>query len=285
MNVERAQHAGACYGVQRALDMTSAALEEYGELCSLGSLIHNPQVVSDFEHRGVKVADDLDDITTETVIIRSHGVAPTTRAALYERGVSVVDATCPYVARAQTAAEELALKCRHVLVVGDVGHPEVESLVACAQEVDADKNGKVDVVGTPDDIPSVLGEPVGIVVQTTQTQENLDAIVEALKVRGIEPLIRNTICSATTRRQKAAVDLATRVDAMVVVGGRNSSNTTRLAQICSRVCDAVYHVETPDELREYAEYLTTCKTVGVTAGASTPEDQIQQVTDYLLSCY
>lgn len=275
MRVIRAQHAGACYGVQRALDMALEATETAGEATTLGPLIHNPLVVADLEQRGATVAGSLDDITTHTVIIRSHGVTPSVRAELEERGFSVVDATCPHVARAQAAAAELAKDGCRVLVIGEDDHPEVSGLSACVIEA----GGKVDVVSAPEDIPAGLYDPIGVVVQTTQRRENLDAIVNALRERGLSPQVKNTICSATSQRQRTAAELASQVDAMVVIGGRNSSNTTRLAEICSAQCPRTYHIERADEL-DAADF-SVDDVVGVTAGASTPEDQIASVVAYL----
>lgn len=271
MQVRLARFAGACYGVQRALDMVDDLLAHDATVTTLGPLIHNPQVVSKLERHGVRVAEGPADIVEGTAVIRSHGVTPQIRAALDEMDFEVADATCPHVARAQKAAAELAEEGCRVLVVGEAGHPEVEGLVAYAKESGA----AADVVLAPEDIPEALYDPVGVVVQTTQTRENLDAIVDALKARGLHPLVKDTICSATRKRQKTASDLAANVDAMVVIGGRNSSNTTRLSEICAEACPRTYHVEAPDEVSELD--LSGCEVIGVTAGASTPEDQIAQV--------
>ena len=275
MEVVLARHAGACYGVQRALDLAVSVIEEGREARTLGPLIHNPLVVSDLEGRGARVADSVDDIDGGTVIIRSHGVTPGVRNALIARGLEVVDATCPHVARAQAAAAQLAESGCRVLVVGEEGHPEVEGLTECAKEA----GGKVDVVSCADDIPEGLYDPVGVVVQTTQMRENLEAIVDALRARGLDPIVRNTICSATRQRQKTAAQVAEVVDAMVVIGGRNSSNTTRLAEICAERCARTHHIESVGELR--ADMFADCARVGVTAGASTPEDQIQSIVAFL----
>ncbi len=271
MMVIRAAHAGACYGVKRALSMALAATEDAGAVTTLGPLIHNPLVVADLERRGARVADSIEEVSTHTVIIRSHGVIPSARAALDERGLAVVDATCPHVARAQRAAAELARAGCRVLVVGEKDHPEVAGLAACVRE----EGGKVDVVSDPGDVPFGLYDPIGVVVQTTQRRENLDRIVEALHDRGLQPQVKNTICSATAQRQRTAAEVAEQVDAMVVIGGRNSSNTTRLAEICTARCSRTFHVETLDELDPTAFF--ACDRVGVTAGASTPEDQIAAV--------
>ena len=159
--------------------------------------------------------------------------------------------------------------------MGEAGHPEVESLVAYAQEAGA----KVDVVASMAALPEGLYDPVGVVVQTTQMRENLEAVVAALEAQGLRPAVKNTICSATRQRQKTASQLAAQVDAMVVIGGRNSSNTTRLAEICAERCPRTFHVESADELDP--ALLAGCSVVGVTAGASTPEDQIAAVATFL----
>lgn len=275
MNVVRAKHAGACYGVQRALDMAYAAILDGEDTHTLGPLIHNPKVVSELEARGVRVARRVEDVDAGAVVVRSHGVTPEVRRALDARGLAVIDATCPHVALAQKAAADLALRCGQVVVVGEAGHPEVEGLVACAREA----GGQVLVATAPEHLPDGLVAPVGVVVQTTQTREVLDAVVGALEARGIEPEVKNTICFATRQRQEAAAELAAWVDAIVVVGGRNSSNTTRLADICAASCARTHHVEAPDELDP--AWFEGCATVGVTAGASTPEEHIQAVVETL----
>lgn len=275
MKVIRAKHAGACYGVQRALDMAYAAILDGERTYTLGPLIHNPQVVSSLEAQGVRMAQSVEDIPAGAVIIRSHGVAPAVRRMVDDRGLEAIDATCPHVARAQKAAADLAAQCGRVIVVGEEGHPEVEGLVACAREA----KGQVWVVASRADLPDDLTSPVGIVVQTTQTREALDDVVEALEGRGIAAEVKNTICFATRQRQEAAAALAAEVDAIVVIGGRNSSNTTRLADICAATCERTYHVESAGELD--AAWFSGCETVGVTAGASTPEEHIQEVVDVL----
>lgn len=275
MEVVLAEYAGACYGVQRALDMAADVLASCDEVHTLGPLIHNPQVVAELEARGARVAARPADVDAGTVVIRSHGVTPQVRAELERRGLDIVDATCPHVARAQKAAAELAQEGCRVLVLGEADHPEVEGLCACAAEA----GGKVDVVGSPADIPEDLYAPVGVVAQTTQMRESFDALVAALRERGLDPLAKRTICFATRQRQDAAASLAARADAMVVIGGRNSSNTTRLAEICALACDRTFHVESAEELAP--ESFAGCAVVGVTAGASTPENQIQAVVDRL----
>ena len=295
MEVIRAKRAGACYGVQRALDMADEVIADGSRAYTLGPLIHNPQVVADLAARGAEAVGSVEDICWEgaaagdasaegsasaagdvpAVVIRSHGVTPQVLAAVEDRGFTVVDATCPHVSRAQHAAAELAGEGCRVIVVGEAGHPEVEGLTAWAEEA----GGKVDVVAAPEEIPEGLYDPVGVVAQTTQRRENLEAVVAALRAAGLEPIVKNTICSATRQRQEAAADLASAVDAMVVIGGRNSSNTTRLADICAAACPRTFHIESADELDPAA--FAGCRRVGVTAGASTPENQIAAVEKFL----
>ena len=274
MEVIRAKRAGACYGVQRALDMADEVIADGGRAYTLGPLIHNPQVVADLAARGAEAVDSVEEIRWEgaaaagapadgvvptnanapSVVIRSHGVTPQVLAAVEDRGFSE--------------------GCR-VIVVGEAGHPEVEGLTAWAEEA----GGKVDVVAAPEEIPEGLYDPVGVVAQTTQRRENLEAVVAALREAGLEPIVKNTICSATRQRQEAAADLASAVDAMVVIGGRNSSNTTRLAEVCALTCPRTFHIESADELDPAA--FAGCRRVGVTAGASTPENQIAAVEAFL----
>ncbi len=279
MEVIRASKAGACYGVQRALDMAQAVLDEGTCAYTLGPLIHNPRVVEELSRRGACVVRSLDEVegACSTVIIRSHGVTPEVRDEVIARGHTLVDATCPHVARAQQGAAELAKMGCRVIILGEADHPEVEGLRAHAEAA----GGKVDIVGGPADIPEGLYAPIGVVAQTTQMKENLEAVVAALRERGLDPLVKKTICYATRQRQDAAASLAARVDAMVVIGGRNSSNTTRLTEICAMSCAKTYHIEAADELAR--EMFEGCQTVGVTAGASTPEDQIRAVESILES--
>ena len=293
MEVIRAKRAGACYGVQRALDMADEVIADGSRAYTLGPLIHNPQVVADLAARGAEAVGSVEDICWEgaaagdasaegsasaagdvpAVVIRSHGVTPQVLAAVEDRGFTVVDATCPHVSRAQHAAAELAGEGCRVIVVGEAGHPEVEGLTAWAEEA----GGKVDVVAAPEEIPEGLYDPVGVVAQTTQRRENLEAVVAALRAAGLEPIVKNTICSATRQRQEAAADLASA--AIVVIGGRNSSNTTRLAEVCALTCPRTFHIESADELDPAA--FAGCRRVGVTAGASTPENQIAAVEKFL----
>lgn len=215
--IEIAAHAGTCYGVQRALDMALAAAPQAGETAqvhTLGPLIHNPIVVRELAEAGVGLADTLDDAASGTVIIRAHGVVPQVIEAARERGLDVVDATCPYVKKVHVAAERLVREGYRVLVVGEPGHPEVEGILGHA----GDDAQVVSCAADADALP--LKGKVGLVVQTTQTAQNLAEVVASITPRVQELRVINTICAATSERQQAAAALANRCDCMVVVGGK-----------------------------------------------------------------
>lgn len=269
MKVLVARHAGVCYGVERAFKLTTEAADTGRTVHTLGPLIHNPQAVEALRARGVEVAGSVADADEGILVIRTHGVDPAMVAAAGEKGLDVVDATCPFVSSAQQAAAQLKADGYTVVIVGEADHPEVEGIVAHT-------GGEAIVVEEVADIPEKLpSRKVGIVVQTTQSLERLNQVVSALLPRVSELKVINTICSATGQRQRAAEELARDVDVMVVVGGRNSGNTTRLAEVCRTVNDRVHHVETPAELRP--EWFEGAETVGVTAGASTPGEQMAEV--------
>lgn len=272
MRVIRAKHAGVCYGVERALDMAVVAMMDEEDTYTLGPLIHNPTVVKQLEEQGVVAAESVDDIDGGIVVIRSHGVEPHVMQELKDKGLTVIDATCPHVAKAQRSAGELRDAGGTVVVIGRAEHPEVKGLCGHAGD-------RAVVVADVDELPADLIEPVGVVVQTTESKEKLDAVVDAIRARGIEPVVKNTICFATRQRQNSAADLADEVDAIVVIGGKNSSNTTHLYDICKAHCERSYFIECVEEID--SAWFAGCETVGVTAGASTPDDQICAVVDYL----
>ena len=274
MDVVLAEHAGTCFGVNRALVMARKALDGTKSVSCLGPLIHNPQVVRVLAEHGMGVVDAPEDVTTERVVVRSHGVPPEEWRALESTGAGIIDATCPFVRRAQQAAARLGEQYGCVVIVGEAGHPEVEALRKFAEEAGAQTICAV----APEDLPADLPGSVGVVVQTTQRASVLEAVLKELEARGMKADVANTICNATTRRQDAATALAGRVDAMVVVGGHNSSNTKRLAEICAALCPKVFHIEGLEDLTdEDIASLRACETIGLTAGASTPENQISTV--------
>lgn len=225
MHVEVAKHAGICYGVERALRLAELASQSGSEVHTLGPLIHNPQAVAALRQKGVEAAKTLDDVSSGTLVIRSHGVEPAIIKEALSRGLDVIDATCPHVSKAHEAAEELLRGGYIVVIVGEADHPEVEGILAHA-------GGRAIVVSSADELPErVGGRRIGIVVQTTQSLKRLTEVVEAILPHASELRVFNTICSATSKRQQAAEELAETVDVMVVVGGHNSGNTTRLVQI------------------------------------------------------
>lgn len=269
MVIKVAEHAGACYGVQRALDLVhEVAASAQGPVRTLGPLIHNPQVVSELEKEGVSVTEDVPTDAGSTLVLRTHGVVPEIENRAHANGLSVVDATCPYVKRVHHAAERLITSGYQVIVVGEQGHPEVEAILGHAPGAVA--------ITSPEELDSLtIAKRVGVVVQTTQAKAVLDGVVNRLTSLAAEVVVINTICEATSERQAAAKDLAAKSDVCVVIGGRNSANTKRLSEICSEVCAHVHLIETEDEL--CASWFSDASCIGVTAGASTPTSTIDRV--------
>jgi 4-hydroxy-3-methylbut-2-enyl diphosphate reductase len=264
-----ARYAGYCYGVERALRLTEEAVRTaHGLVATLGPIIHNPTVVQRLEQRGARMVDEVSAADEGTLVIRTHGVPPETIDDARRRGLQVVDATCPFVAVAQRKAAELRQAEYLVVILGERDHPEVVGLQGFAGP---DALVVEDVEGLQPDL--VRGRRVGVVVQTTQSREHLADLVAALAPLARETLVFNTICDATQKRQTAACELAGQVDAVVVVGGRNSANTARLTQLCRSIEPRTFHIETAAELRP--EWIEGCRRIGVTAGASTPEEEIE----------
>jgi len=266
-----ADEAGACYGVERALELVrEIASRKEGPVHTLGPLIHNPVVVSELEGLGVTVVEDVDVEPGSTLVLRTHGVTPQVEEQARAAGAQVVDATCPFVKRVHRAAERLVREGYQLVVVGEEGHPEVEGIVGHAPSAV--------VIGSPSELEGLdLARKVGVVVQTTQARANMQAIVSALAGKVDELRVINTICDATAGHQGACARLASSVDVMVVVGGRNSANTTHLAEISRDICPRTHHIEIPDEL--VPSWFVGAERIGVTAGASTPAAHIKAVTD------
>ncbi len=270
MNVKVARHAGVCYGVERALKLANEAADSGRTVRTLGPLIHNPQAVEALHARGIEVAACLEDAEDGTLVIRTHGVRPEIIEAARDKGLDVVDATCPFVSAAHQCAARLASDGYFVVIVGEPDHPEVEGILGYA----GPQSMVVEEVG---DVPAKLPRKVGVVVQTTQSMTRLTEVVNAMLPRVSELKVCNTICDATDKRQESAEELAASVDVMIVVGGHNSGNTTRLAEISRNVNERTHHVETADELDP--AWFAGASTVGVTAGASTPDEQMRGVID------
>ena len=267
--VRIAREAGACYGVERALQMVeSAADEKSGAVHTLGPLIHNPRVVAELAEKGVDAVDAPEQAAGDTLLLRTHGTAPAEEARARELCARVLDATCPFVKKVHLAAERLSGEGYQVVVVGEAGHPEVEATLPHAP-------GAV-VVGSAEEAATLpRTRKVGVVVQTTARRALLADVVEALLGRAEEVRVINTICEATAGHQAAAEELAREADVMIVIGGRISANTTRLAEISAAHCPLTHHVEGADEL--CPEWFEGAGVIGITAGASTPASQIEAV--------
>jgi len=274
-----ARYAGYCYGVERALRLTGEALDGApAPVATLGPIIHNPSVVGSLQRRGVDVVEgvgDADLAGVGTLIVRTHGVSPDVLERARSRRLNVVDATCPFVAVAQRKAAGLQEAGYAVVILGERDHPEVAGLEGFAG---ADAVVVEDAAGLP--LDALRGRRVGVVVQTTQTRANLSGVAAALAPVARELLVYNTVCDATEKRQSAACELAGEVDVVVVVGGRNSANTARLAQLCRAIEPRTHHIESAAELR--ADWLEGARRIGVTAGASTPDEEIEATVVTLL---
>lgn len=270
MDVRVAAKAGFCFGVRRAIDLAAkTAVEKQGPIYSLGPLIHNPQVVELLTREGIHVIDAIEGVEPGTIIIRSHGVGSRLLETVHKSGFKVVDATCPFVQRAQKLAHDLTADGYQVVVVGDRKHPEVQGIVGWTE-------GQALVVEDPveaSQLPSF--DKVGVVAQTTQPHSNFEAVVKVLKTKMGEVAVSNTICNAVVERQKAALDLARQVEIMVVVGGAESANTQKLTRLCEQTGTPTYHIETSNQLD--SQWFEGLRVAGLTAGASTPDWIIEEV--------
>lgn len=269
LEIKTAPNSGFCFGVRRALEIAERMLKSGGEAHSLGPLIHNPQVIEKLRSAGLVPVEDASEVVHGKVIIRSHGVHPDVVAQLESCGVEIVDATCPLVKKAQQSAALLHTEGYTVIIVGERDHPEVQGLLGHAP-------GAI-VIDPKDDLPGIPRRAkIGVVAQTTQYPADYRRVIEKAAAGDFEEMrVFNTICNATIVRQEAAVELAGQVDIMFVLGGRNSANTNRLAEICRATGVETRHIETAAELDE--AWLRGKRTVGVTAGASTPEWLIDEL--------
>lgn len=275
MKIIRAENAGFCFGVKRAMKLAfEAAADNTRPIYSLGPLIHNPQQVEYLTQRGVHVVSDLNSLKLgDTLIIRSHGTSPEVLDSAKAKGLTIVNATCPFVVKAQNLAKHLAEEGYQVIVVGEGEHPEVIGIMGFAGEEACVVEKASDVVNQP------IKSKAGVIAQTTQSHNNFREVVGAVLEKSDEVRVFNTICHATTHRQEAALDIARKVDLMIVIGGHNSANTGRLAYLCTQLGVPTYHIETVDELKPL--WLKGVGMVGVTAGASTPEWIIEDVVNGL----
>lgn len=274
MKVELAESAGFCFGVKRAVDTVYRLLEESkGKVCTLGPIIHNEQVVEDLADRGVQVLESVEDYRPDgdaTLVIRSHGVEKSVIDELEKRNLRYEDATCPFVKKIHETVSRYS-KDHDIVILGSKSHPEVQGILGRASD------GVV--IETPEEAYAYTPEnPAGkicVVAQTTFNYKKFQELVEILLKKGYDILAVNTICNATSVRQQEAEQLAARSDAMLVIGGRHSSNSRKLYEICKNQCENTFFIQTVDDLRTIS--LDSFTSLGITAGASTPNHIIQEV--------
>lgn len=273
MGVKLAKNAGFCMGVRRAMDLVLDIARHMGQekIYTYGPLIHNPQTIELLKKRGIIPLEHIDDAEEGTIIIRTHGISPRERRSIKARGLKIIDATCPKVANVQAIIKKHASQDYTVLIVGEREHPEVEGLLGYA-------SGKGIVIGSKEEVAALPGlDRVCVVAQTTQSREEYGEITAAIARRFPGALIFDTICESTDRRQEEVREMAAGMDAMIIVGGKNSANTRRLAEISSRQGTPTFHLETAEDLEKVD--LSSYVRVGVSAGASTPNWIIEKVLD------
>jgi (E)-4-hydroxy-3-methyl-but-2-enyl pyrophosphate reductase len=263
MNVLVAEKCGFCHGVRNAISVAERILAEENDVYSLGPIIHNRDVVKRLAKNGLKTVDNVEDIKSGTVLIRSHGAAPEQIAKLRGKGLNIVDATCVLVKRVQHIARELEMDGYKVVVIGDENHPEVKAVVGCVRDVV--------VIADESDLHKLPGNAkLGVVCQTTQSPDHFGKMLSAMGREGFSELkVINTLCKEAIKRQESAVQLCRQVDLMFVLGGLESANTRRLAELCKEVNSQTFHLQNWNELDK--SVLADKKTAGVTAGASTPD--------------
>lgn len=285
MKVILAEHAGFCFGVQRAVDTVYEQIEnrkkDAAPIYTYGPIIHNEEVVNDLQKMGVRVLSDLSEAENlsegekGTVVIRSHGVARAVCESLERQGHTLVDATCPFVKRIHNIVERESTAGKSIVIVGNAGHPEVEGIRGWSRT-------KTYIIGSLEEAEKFIpeeGEALCVVSQTTFNYKKFQDVVEIFLKKGYNVSVVNTVCNATEVRQTEARELAARVDVMIVIGGNHSSNTRKLYEICRQECEATYHIRTLDDL--HLQLPETVRLVGITAGASTPNNIIEEVQNYV----
>ena len=275
MEVTVAKTAGFCFGVKRAVEKV---YEQIGKtekpIYTYGPIIHNEQVVGDLQEKGVEVIDTLEELKTirdAVVVIRSHGVGKDVYDILKENGVEIVDATCPYVKKIHRIVEKQTAEGRRVLIVGSEDHPEVQGIKGWGDE-------RTKVIENMDDFRRLElpeDEKLCIVSQTTFNYNKFQELVEKILKKGYDSSVLNTICNATQERQVEAARIASSVEAMIVIGGRHSSNTQKLYEICLKECENTFYIQTLGDLDP--DSVSSVRSVGITAGASTPNQIIEEV--------
>lgn len=275
LEISIAPNAGACFGVVRAIKLGHQAVNRASErrapVYSFGPLIHNPHVVRELEQKGVRIVHGADEVGPGTVVLRSHGVQAPIEKELRNRGNTIVDATCPLVKKPQRLAQALGEKGDFLILVGDANHPEVKGVLSYF--------GRPDYLVTYDpkaveSIPASV-KKVGVIAQTTIEVRVLESVIAAAQMRFPEVAIHNTICDATSIRQTEAVELAKNADVLIVVGGKNSSNTCKLVKLCKELQPNTYHIE--DEAELSPSWFCEKRKIGITGGASTPHEFVDRI--------
>ena len=277
MNIRLAKSAGFCFGVKRAVEIVEKQIEQNQKrkIYTYGPIIHNEIVVSEFEQNGVSVIEensDLSQLEPGVVIIRSHGVSKKVMDELKNFGFEIVDATCPFVLKIHKLVQEFDEAGYEIVIVGNATHPEVEGIIGWIP------SGHYHCISSFEDFENLnigLDKKIGIVSQTTFNYDKFQELVEKIEQKGYDICAKNTICSATEERQKEAVEISKEVDAMIVIGGKSSSNSRKLYEICKSNCNNTYFIQTDDDLD--LSVLQSIDDVGITAGASTPKKIIEEV--------
>ena len=272
MRIIVAEHSGFCFGVNRAIQIMDKLLDDAGgtPIYTLGPIIHNKQVTDGYAEKGVEIIEGIDEIKTPArVIIRSHGASKSVYAKAESLGVELHDATCPYVKKIQNTVSTFFAKGYNIIIVGDFRHPEVIGINSWCEN-------RAQIIATPEEamVLEPSDEPVCVVAQTTSSTRLWTIISEILCNKFSNAVIHNTVCLATEKRQKACIDLAEQVDMMIVIGGRHSSNTKKLAELCGERVKTL-HIETKDDFLN--SELEGSETLGIAAGASTPDWIVREV--------
>ena len=278
MEVILAKSRGFCFGVKRAVDTVYGQIGKTGKLYTYGDIVNNEEVVGDLKMKGVSVINDMEELKQAekgTVIIRAHGVGKAVYEAIEKEGFTLMDATCPFVKRIHKIVEEESKKGTQIVVIGNPVHPEVVGIAGWC-------HSPAIILKTMEEAEKIAlkgAQNVCIVSQTTFNYNKFQDIVEILKKKVYNVTVANTICNATEERQKEAKEIAAAVDVMIVIGGRHSSNTRKLYEICSKECANTYFIQTLDDL--HLEMPKSVRLVGITAGASTPNNIIEEVQNYV----
>ena len=278
MEVILAESAGFCFGVKRAVEKVYEQAAIGKKIYTFGPIIHNEEVVKDLENKGVTVIEteeELTSLTEGTVVIRSHGVSKHNCDLIAQSGLECVDATCPFVKRIHNIVEKESAAGKKIIIIGNAGHPEVEGIMGWSHT----PASVIESAEEAENFNCKKDEMLCIVSQTTFNYNKFKDLVEIFQKKGYNVNVVNTICNATEERQTQAREIAARVDAMIVIGGKHSSNTRKLYEICKEKCANTYFIQTLDDL--HLELPETAALVGITAGASTPNNIIEEVQNYV----